>query len=154
MSTKSIVLAVVVALVVGGFAGYAVAPKNLGVASIAPYNCLNQQILCNEIQSIANPLTGWNASSSQFNGVILGQIGSTTSTASTTITVTGASVGDYLEYGESTSSVSALLGCVVTAANTAVCYKQNMQAGQATVATSTVFVLDVPKASFVSPSGL
>ena len=152
-NTLKVIFGVVVALVIGGFVGYFLHPAGggLGTASITPYNCLNNQILCNELQSIANPLTGWNATSATMGALTVGS----TTVQSSTIAVTS-TPGDYLEWGESTSTANVNLNCTVSAANTVVCTKTTAVPGSAGISavTSTVYVLDLPKATFVSPTGL
>ena len=150
MNKSLIALLVVVGLVVGFGAGFLAFRSSPSVGSVTPYYAMNNQALTNELNAIAAPETGWLASSTTFGAQALGAVGSTTSTASTTITVAGATVGDYLEWGQTTSTAGVVLNCSVTAANTAMCYEQNLSStNNLSAVTSTVNVLDLPKASFV-----
>lgn len=156
MNKANVVIAIVIVAILAAFGGY-LAGKSTptgGAASITAYNALNSAALQNELQLIANPLTGWLASSTTLNATALGPVGASTSTASTSITLTGVSVGDYLEWSVSTTTVNVSWNCSVTAANTAVCYETNLQSPAQTPATTTVNILDLPKSTFVSPSGL
>lgn len=150
----------VVGLVLVGFGGFYFG-KDSGVkfgTVINPSNALNQLRLINDFNSITLDLQGLR---SPLAGVVTGSATLNTATvatttgasASTTITLTGALVGDYLVWGESTSTVNAALTCEVTAANLATCYKWSV-GGSVSAVTSTLFVSDLPKASFIAPAAL
>jgi hypothetical protein len=139
-------------LVVGFIVAFSLSGGSASLGIVPSTKTLDSQDLTNELTAISNPLLGWVATSTVMSNVTVGS----TTVASSSFTLTGAAVGDYLEWSESTTTTNAILGCNVTAANTVNCYKQTAVPGSAGVAavTSTVYVLDLPRTTFVSPTGL
>lgn len=153
---KNIFLAIG-ALVVGFVAAFFLfgASKTAG---ITPYNCLNQQILCNELAAIAAPLSA--IESTTTVSIAFTTVG--TSTAQTTTTAPGiaASLGDIVLVSPVTTSTPGVVfsGAVVTASTTSATFSISAQLASGTAAitpnSSTFSILVLPKASFVAPVGL
>jgi hypothetical protein len=154
---KTIVIAVVVALVLGGFIGYALAPKSasLGAANVTPYNAMNNQSLVNELNLIANPLVAIIAGSGSFGNTTLGALGTSTSTATLNVSTPGAALGDMCESGLASATSSVIsTNCSISSAGTSTVTVFNSANSATNVATGTVNVRVFPNASFNAPVGL
>lgn len=109
-----LVVVLVAGLGVGYLAFHTSAP--VGV-SITPYNCLNQQILCNELQTIANPLLGIEQTSTA--SITFPAINPTTPQSTTTAIGIAASIGDIvLIFPNGTSTGAPVYSAQVTTAST------------------------------------
>ena len=67
---------------------------------------------------------------------------------------TGVAVGDFVVCGESTSTASVSLSCLVTAANVVSVYKVNNSGASVVVPTSTIYATVFPRASFGVPAAI
>lgn len=147
----SVIGGLVVGFVIGFVIGFLVfhSSATFQGATVTPSNAQDSQALTNELQAIVNPELGWLATSTTMNTLTVGS----TTVQSSTFTLTGASVGDYLEWSESVPTTNVNLNCVVSASNTVVCTKTTALPGSAGISavTSTINVLDLPKSTFVSP---
>lgn len=159
MTNKHLVLAIVIGAVVvavSAFGFYTIdlalnqKAQNLGAANVTPYYAMNSQALTNELNAIANPLTGWLATSTTLNALTVGS----TTVQSTTLTVTGVTAGDYIEWGLSTSTTNVMISCQSFAANTVNCTEFSAVPGSAGIsaATTTLYIVDIPRTTFVSPA--
>ena len=106
------------------------------------------------ITAVRAPLAGILTGSATLNATALGPIATATSSATTSITVTGAAAGDYVMLGSSTSTADVFLTGLVTAANTVSVSARNVNAAAQTTATTTLYAVVMPRASFTAPAAL
>lgn len=144
-----VVLGLILALSAGYLGANLKSNGNFGVG-ITPYNCLNNQILCNELNAIASSTANIAQGSATLNSTTVN--GTTTVTG--TVTVTGAVAGDGCVIGVSTSTANVAGSCLITAANTATYYFAAATSTVTTIATTTVYATNLPRATFVAPTGL
>lgn len=171
---KTLLIAVAVALVLGGLAGYALAPKSnpaLGT-TISAYNALNQQVLINDFNSITSdlqnlrtPLAGietTTTASLAFPTFGTAGAGSATSTLATT-TVIGVSLlpGDQVlvspNWGTVPTNSITFAASVFATSTTNGTISITAFNGTTTVQSppaTTFFVTVLPKATFIAPGAL
>jgi len=165
MNNKFFMGVAVLGLVFLGVIAFKPAPKssslNLGSANVSNQGGLDQQSLINELNLIANPLVAiYSSSSANYTPPLtLGPIGSTTSTASSTLTFTSASggpftVGDLLEVGEATTTASVYFNAQVVNSSTLQISAFNLGLGNDSLTAATLYVKDLPQATFIAPTGL
>ena len=168
------------ALVLGGIIGYIVAPSslngvNLGASNpsssvISYYSSLSKQVLWDSLNSllmdinkVRAPLAGviaasatWNPSSmaaATTTGVGLGVISGYTTT---TLTLTGAAVGDFVivSFDSATSTDLWTISGKVSAASTALITIVNYSTAALDLTTSTLRARVLPQSTFAAPASL
>lgn len=139
------------------------APRAVSGAVVNYSNCGSQancyNMLASLLQDVANvqSVASKNATTTAALGfVTLGPDGSTTSTASTTVTVTGVSLGDTVQIvAASTSTANIVVQAIATGANTVQFIAKNFAATIAQLpATSTYTVNDVKGANVLNAATL
>ena len=107
-----------------------------------------------DLQKVRAPLAGALTGSGSWTSGALGPVTVATSTATTSITVTGATAGDYVLLGSSTSTENVRIGGYVSGTNAVTVSAENLLTSNQTPATTTIYAIVLPRASFVAPSAL
>lgn len=141
---KYYVYVAVVALVLGGLLG-ATLFGGQKFGAVSPYYAMNSAALQSELTAIAAPTAGLLSSNTVMSTASV----TATSPALQTLAVSGAAVGDYAIFGVSTSTAGLTFSAWVSAANTVTFQASNTTSTAVTLATTTVYVTVLPRASFV-----
>lgn len=143
-------------LVVGLVAGFFLfKSSSQSLGAVTPYNCLNQQILCNELTAISNPLVAIEQTSISLTEPLIA--GNTSNVTTSVVTIPGIQ-GDEVLVNAATTTAGVYYNATVNVSGSSTSSlsigAENDNTVSSTPGAVTLYVTILPHASFLAPTGL